>query len=141
MDYCNSLLVNTSNEQLNSLQKVQNNAARLILRKNKFTPTTPLLKELHWLPVRKRIMYKICSIVFKCLHDQCPVYLKELIHIYSPQRNLRSSEDTTILIKKNASRKIGERTFFFSAPHLWNSLPKDLRKTVNLEHFKTRLKT
>ena len=141
MDYCNSLFVNITKEQLNRLQKVQNNAARLVLRKDRFNTATPLLRELHWLPVEKRIHYKICTIVFKILNDQCPTYLSDLVKKYQPTRELRSSDDPTVLTKHKVSRKIGERSFFYSAPQFWNLLPQRLREIDSFETFKSHLKT
>ena len=123
LDYCNSLLANASKYNLKSLQSIQNNAARLILKKKKFEPSAPLLQELHWLPVEKRIIYKICTLVFKSLNSDGPLYLKDLITVYVPKRNLRSIHDTTLLLKPKIPRKIGEQSFLFSAPHFWNSLP------------------
>ena len=55
LDYVNSLLYGISEGLLDKLQRIQNNAARLVYRKNKFDHVTPLMKELHWLPVRQRI--------------------------------------------------------------------------------------
>ena len=59
LDYCNSLLAGLNNKYLNRLQVIQNNAARLITRSKKRDHVTPLLKELHWLPVKERIIFKI----------------------------------------------------------------------------------
>ena len=140
LDYCNSLLIHISQDKMKRLQHVQNCAARVIMRKNKFDSATPLLIELHWLPVNKRIIYKICTIVFKSILDQGPMYIKEMINIYTPSRNLRSSDDSNILIKPKTSLKIGERSFLFSAPHYWNILPKHVRHSDNLGTFKSRLK-
>ena len=128
-------------DQLKRLQKVQNNAARLILKRNKFCCATPLLCQLHWLPIDKRIIYKICMIVFKILNSQAPPYISELVDSYHPTRRLRSSSDPTLLVKRTTSRKIGERSFFFSAPHYWNALPKHIREIESLANFKTQLKT
>ena len=57
MDYCNSLFFGLPNNLLNKLQRVQNCADKICLRKRKFDHITPLLKALHWLPVRERIQY------------------------------------------------------------------------------------
>ena len=75
LDYCNVLLYNISDGLLKKLQRVQNAAARLIFDARKNDQATPLLKDLHWLPVRRRIDYKHCSLVYKCLHDAAPEYL------------------------------------------------------------------
>ena len=118
-----------------SLQKVQNNAARLIMRKNKFYSATSMLYELHWLPVDKRIAYKVCCIVFKCLNGQSPNYLSDLLNVYCPARRLRSSDDQTKLVKRNTSRKIGQRSFSFCGPNFWNNLPQGLRESNSIDIF------
>ena len=140
LDYCNALLVNSSKENKKRLQVAQNNAARLVLKKKKREHATPMLYALHWLPVEKRIVYKICSLVYKCLNTDCPEYLKELIDIYVPSRSLRSSEIKDTLKSPTIPRKIGEQSFFFSAPHFWNSLPGHVRTSESISIFKSRLK-
>ena len=69
LDYCNSLLYGIPDYQTSKLQRVMNSSARLIYRAHKFCHITPLLAELHWLPVRSRIHYKILLITFKVLHS------------------------------------------------------------------------
>ena len=141
LDYCNSLLNNISQENLNSLQHVQNSAARLLTRKKKYDSASPLLIQLHWLPVQKRIMYKTCTIVFKSLKGHAPFYINNLLDPYVPNRQLRSSDDNTILVKPEVKYKMGKQSFYYAAPRCWNSLPRELRQTENLDTFKSRLKT
>ena len=76
--------------QLTGLQRVQNSAARPVTHKRKFEHVTPILRSLHWLPIRARIQFKVLILVFKCLHGNAPAYLSELIKQYHPCRNLRS---------------------------------------------------
>ena len=91
LDYCNSLLVNVSNDMIGKLQRFQNSAARLILRKPKYEHVTPLLQELHWLPVNVRFDYKIAVLCHKCLNNKAPVYLQTLLQPYTQCRALRSA--------------------------------------------------
>ena len=79
LDYCNSLLNNISDSLLNKLQRIQNAAARLVSGRRKFDHITPVLRELHWLPVRQRVTFKIATLVFKCLHEQAPSYLARAV--------------------------------------------------------------
>ena len=124
------------------LQVVQNNAARMIYKKSKKTHVSPLLKELHWLPCEKRISYKLATICYKCIHDDAPSYLKDLLHVYSPSRTLRSSSDTTrLIVPKMNLMTYGERAFVYSAPKVWNALPQSLRDLKSLDLFKRHLKT
>ena len=68
LDYCNSLLAGATGILLTKLQSIQNAAARLITRTRKFDSITPVLRDLHWLPIRRRIEFKIATLVYKCLN-------------------------------------------------------------------------
>ena len=81
IDYCNSLLAGVNNSLLYKLQLIQNSAARLIVRLRKFDHITPLLMDLHWLPVKHRINYKIALLCFKCLNNAAPSYFRDLLDI------------------------------------------------------------
>ena len=84
IDHCNSLLFGLPDCQLNKLRRVLNAAARLIYMAPKFCHITPILMELHWLPVRWRIdYYKILLITFKAINGLAPLYLSDLFNNYS----------------------------------------------------------
>ena len=140
LDYCNALLSGCPNHLIERLQKIQNRAARLITLTKRTEHITPVLQALHWLPVKYRIDYKILCYAFKCLHGSCPSYLQELVQMYQPSRNLRSSNSLLlreIPIKSNTSKK----AFSCYAPTLWNSLSPETRSCSTFISFKTRLKT
>ena len=79
LDYCNSLLAGLPYFQLKRLKQIQNKAARLITRTRQRDHITPVLKELHWLPVSSRIKYKVLVLAYKCVHGQAPSYLSRLL--------------------------------------------------------------
>ena len=140
-DYCNSLFKNLKNSQIDKLQKLQNFAAKVILGKSLYDHVTPCLIELHWLPIRFRIDYKISLIVFKCLNGLAPSYLSELIEIYVPSRNLRSANLFLLKTKVTKYKTLGDRSFSYTAPTVWNALPLEIRKEKSIDIFKKRLKT
>ena len=108
LDYCNSLLAGLPDNKLNKLQRTQNHAARIVLRKPRHVSATPLLKTLHWLPVKARIQYKIACLCFQCLcHNTMPPYLSDLLHPYQPSRTLRSLDTySSSLLFRDLRKKI-----------------------------------
>ena len=141
LDYCNSLFVGLQDYNIKRLQTAQNSAARLVKRQSKSCHITPLLRELHWLPVHARIHYKICLYVYKCLNNLAPLYLSSMIEMYAPTRSLRSSDEKSILkTTKFNYCHYGCRSFSFQAPKLWNALPKHIRDSQSIEIFKKNLK-
>ena len=111
------------------------------MRVRKRDHITPILKSLHWLPVEKRIEYKVCLLSYKCLYGSAPVYLRELIAPYSPPRDLRSREANLLQQMWTRLPTMGERAFCSAAPKLWNSLPSYLRQNQTVGTFKKGLKT
>lgn len=143
VDYCNSLLAGLPMTLLGKIQKVMNNAARLIFRASPRQHTSPLLSDLHWLRIENRIKYKVCTLCFGIFTGSAPDYLSSLVTIYVPRRNLRSASDTRILDNSEIPKRVtqGERAFAFYAPVAWNSLPFHIRHAPTLPAFKSKLKT
>ncbi len=140
LDYSNSLLCNIPKYLITRLQKVQNQAAKLVLNQNKYSSSTTALKDLHWLPIEKRIEFKIATITYKCLNELAPPYLSELLEQYVPSRNLRSSTKN-LLICPRTKTVFENRAFSIAAPNIWNNLSTRTRNSESLNSFKKNLKT
>ena len=109
--------------------------ARLILCGRKHDHVTPLLRELHWLPVEQRIIFKILCLLL------CPSYISDLLETYKPTRSLRSSSRNLLVIPRSRLKSYGDRGSSVSAPKLWNDIPETIKCSVDLNAFKRNLKT
>jgi len=143
LDYCNSLLYGVTKENLKRLTSIQYRAAKLILTVNcRRAHGSPLLVQLHWLPIEQRILFKTLLYVFKCMHESAPPYLANLFELYkTARRGLRSSSDTTRLHVPISRLACGKHSFSHSAAPLWNNLPINIRESPSIVTFKCNLKT
>ena len=141
LDYCNSLLINLPNKNIESLQKVQNAAARLISRTPKSESAKPVLKRLHWLAFR--IKFKIAVIIHRCLHDTAPSYLKTMLSQFVPTRNLRSAKSSAVIlvVPRVNQKTVGNRAFSVAGPLIWNAIPASIREIESTSVLRTKLKT
>ena len=141
LDNCNSLLYGLPDRDINKIQRIQNIAARLVTLTKRNNHITPILHQLHWLPIRKRVSYKILLLVFKALHNLGPRYLSELLTRYTPTRALRSQNLFKLNVPRVLSTFYGARAFSVAGPTLWNELPLSLKTKDTVNAFKAALKT
>jgi len=142
LDYNNCLLYGLPDTLLLRLQRIQNAAARLVLRLPKHCHITPTLQDLHWLPIKHRINYKILLMVFKALNNCAPSYIADLL-TKKPECsiNLRSNGNNFLMVPKSNTVTYGDRNFRNMAPILWNNLPNEIRDCHEINVFKRLLKT
>ena len=108
---------------------------KLTLKKSRFDNTTEALAQLHWLPIRKRINFKIATITHKCIYTTAPQYLKDLLTFTPTPRNLRSFIDKTrLIVPFTKCRTFAALSFSISAPTVWNQLLSTLREITNFEY-------
>ena len=122
------------------LEKIQNEAARIVSGLTRSVSLRNLYTEVKWPSLEKRRSYLKLINIYKMHNGQCPNYLTNLlpptVHEQS-SRNLRNAEDYTILSRRTL---LYSRSFLPSAINLWNSLPIDIRNIDNISNFKTSLK-
>ena len=140
LDYCNSLLHNIAIKDITKLQRVQNCLARVVTQSPCFSRSVPLLKSLHWLPVRYRIIFKICTITYQALSTKQPAYLHSMLTPARQPRQLRSSGSGLLSVPR-VKTNAGTRAFSVAAPTLWNSLPDSVKSARNIASFRRNLKT
>jgi len=141
LDCGNAVLAGLPQKLLSKLQTVQNSAARLVLRLRKWDHISPALRQLHWLPVKQRIEYKVLLLTWKALNNQAPSFIMELLELHIPNRQLRSGDAKCLTIPRTKTVTYGERALSVLAPKLWNKLPKSLRNCTELNTYKCQLKT
>ncbi len=146
IDYCNSILYGVSDKLIRRLQFVQNSAARLVAGRRPYDHITDFIRDnLHWLPIRMRINYKLAVLVYSCLHGTAPIYLRELLipdAAFIHLKRLRSATRGDLHLPESPSLEIATHSFCYSAPIVWNSLPPVLHDMeLSAEQFKKLLKT
>ena len=139
------MLYGMSDGLLRKVQSIQNAAARLVTVTGvrRCDHITPVLRQLHWLPVRQRVEYKVACLVHQSLAGQTPAYIADDIQLVTDRDRcqLRSATTRTCLVPRTHNN-FGDRSFNAAGPRVWNSLPPHLRQQdMNFARFKRQLKT
>ena len=150
LESCNSVLIGVNSQLLiQRMQVIQNAAARFITGARRFERITPVLRDLHWLPVRQRIKFKTAVLVCKCLHGMAPPYLTSYctpVSARTGRSNLRSATTSQLVVPRTRT-VYGSRSFAVHGPVVWNCLPAELRSpdmtlgVLTLGVFRKQLKT
>ena len=144
MTVCNGLFIDIPAYQIEKLQRVQNTAGRIVTGASYDQPSTEILKHLHWLPVRARIMFKVLVTIFRVVIGKAPIYLK---YLFKPvdgnyRTRLRSSSSSILqFVIPRKRTKIAERSINVTGAKWWNALPNDIKTLESEESFKKQLKT
>lgn len=131
IDNCNALYTGLSIHNVTRLQRLQNSCARVIYGARRRDHVSGLLKELHWLPVRLRIIFKVLCLIFKCLKGTAPSYLSDILPETRENRFVRIPRTKTAY---------GDHAFCRYGPIYWNALPARLLTCATIDNFKAKLK-
>ena len=146
LTYCNGIFGSTSAVHLRPLEFVLNTVARLIVERRKFDRITASLRnELLGLPVQQRYTYKICLLVYKCLHATALSYLVEQctpIAVNPARSSLRSASNSGLMYPRTDLVRYGQRSFSVIGQRIWNQLPLNMKgPSLSFDNFCRRFKT
>jgi len=120
------------------LQRAQNNAARVVLDKSRRVDAKTLLRQLHWLPIQQRIVYKMAVLTRKARITGVPAYLNHHLTLRVATRLTRSAALPLLLNLPSLSTDFVSRSFSYAAPKIWNSLPIEIsscNSSLHHHHF------
>jgi len=138
IDYCNAVLYGAQSFTIQKLQRVQNNAARIVSQAPRRSHANSLLQELHWLPVGQRIIYKLAVLTYKTRKTSVPEYLSCHITTRNITQSLRPSSAPLLEVPFRRT-SFGKRSFSTAAPSVWNFLPTSVLNCDSLRLFTARL--
>ena len=124
------------------MQRIQNQAAKLIMNRDRSESSTSTMRQLHWLPISFRCKYKVLLLVYRCINSLAPEYLQQKLSLRNPvwitcsvtERNISTD---SLQQKKDLSRL----WLLFGRAKIWNSLPLEIRTAPTVSIFKKLLKT
>ena len=132
--YCSSVWSNTSNSNIEKLQKVQNFAGRIVLRLRKYDHISEGLRSLNWLPIKDRLKLNDAIMVFKCINNLAPDYLANEFELRSCVHDRQTRSASTLDIPF-CCLSTGQRSFAYRGAKLCNSLSSNLKCLKCLKKF------
>lgn len=135
LDYCNVLYYGVSNRLYHQLQMIQNACAKAIKGKYKHDHLGDDLRNLHWLNIRRRVLFKVGLLAYKAVNGFAPQYLQEMFQ-YS-----HHGHSVKLMVPHFKLEKYGRRSFSSIGPRFFNSLPAALQCSSSVYVFKSQLKT
>ena len=134
LDYCNALFIGAGERHLDQLQLIQNAATKAITGKYKYEHLGNDLQNLHWLTIRKRIVFKIALLAYKAIMGTAPTYIQDMFRYTHYGYSIK-------LTTAFAQTQYGQRSFSYIAPRIFNRLPSSITSKHDLKDFKCSLKT
>ena len=135
LDYCNSMFYGVSQHLMHQLQLIQNACAKAITGKYKYDHMDNDLNKLHWLSVRKRVVFKICLLSYKAVNGLAPKYLNDMFNYAHYGHTIR------LIVPHRATKGYGDRSFSVIGPKFFNVLPETVKQSLTVDSFKSSLKT
>ena len=135
LDYCNAMFYGVSQNLMHQLQLIQNACAKAITGKYKYDHMDNDLNKLHWLSVRKRVVFKICLLSYKAVNGLAPKYLNDMFNYAHYGHTIR------LIVPHRATKGYGDRSFSVIGPKFFNVLPETVKQSLTVDSFKSSLKT
>ena len=141
IDYGSVVWGTTSASNLDKISKLQKRAARIILHADFNTPSAEMFETLDWLPIVKRLKYNKAVFTYRAMNNLTPQYISDLLKPVSETHNraLRSSVNGALAVPRSRS-SLFDRSYSYTAPKLWNSIPIQVRNSQSLKSFKDNIK-
>jgi hypothetical protein len=137
LTYCDVVWASCSTKAANKLQRLQNQSAKIVLSLQNRSPSANALQNLNLLSLDKLRKLHLGTFTCKAINEELPDYLNKLIKTTEPNPYATRYSETTKLTQPRTSNRVGEKSFSYQAPKLWNSLPHLLQCfSDNPSHFK-----
>ncbi len=135
LDYCSTIWGSTTKANMDKILRLQKRAARMIYD-DYVSPSAELFVKLKWLPLANRFNHNKAVLVYKCLHDLVPPYMRNIFTYQSNVRYSLRSEAHSDLVVPKPRIEMYRQSFSYSGAKIWNSLPASIRQSDSLAKFK-----
>ena len=136
LDYCDVVWSTCRVSSANSLQRLQSNAAKTILHLPSHSPSAAALSCLSWPNLEQRRSFHLATTTYLAFNKMTPCYLSSLLTSQTnSSHNTRKSHHTNLVIPR-VTTNLARSAFSYRAPHLWNTLPINLRTSKTVTYFK-----
>ena len=128
-------------KELHCLLRLQKRAARVILGVDSYSRSVINFSKLGWLPFFDEIKLNKCTMIFKSLKGDVPIYIRDLLKTNSSVHNRSTRHGNLNLVcPKYLRNNDGGKAFSVDAVKLWNSLPHNIKNKPSIKLFKTAVK-
>ena len=137
LDYCVTVWGDCSD--VARLEKLQKQAARIILDCHYLTPSKDMFSQLRWLPLKDWVTYRKATMTYKAINGKAPDYISAMIRYVSDvhKRTTRQTCNKDLYIPSKARLNVFRNTLRYSGAHIWNNLPAKVKNVSSVEMFKT----
>lgn len=136
-DYCSTIYITCSKDQIAQMQKLQSRAMRIILKCEYRTPREFMLNTLGWLSISQKIKLNVLIMIYKMMNNMLPDYLSEKINYNRDAHNINTRYRNKFRLPR-VNSEIAKKNVYYDGLRMYNELQNNVKESVTLAEFKRK---